>query len=169
MNEPKVIAVETLNQAAFAPFGKVLSLPSNPPTGEGKNHKYWSDLVELPRGNTSIGILQVDRNNEPIEMLEAHTEPEMLICGEKPVIIVVAGPGDMNDPHSQPKTEEAMAFLMQPGQGVRYVVGAWHSIPIPLGGNGLCIFIVNPGMKGHGNTDEHWAKFEDGKTIIVKN
>jgi ureidoglycolate hydrolase len=168
VNEPKGLAVEPLNQNAFAPFGKVLSLPLNPPTGGGKNYKYWSDLVELPGGNTSIGILQVDRNNEPIEMLEAHTEPEMLICGGKPVIIVVAGPGDMNDPHSLPKTEEAMAFLLQPGQGVRYVVGAWHSIPIPLEGNGMCIFIVNPVMKGHGNSDDHWAKFENGSTVIVK-
>jgi len=168
MSEPVVINVEPLSEAAFAPFGKILSLPAAAPTGHGRNYQFWAGLAELPRGNVSMGMVQGLWDKEPIDAMEGHTEQEMLICVEKPQVIVVCKPGNIDDAKAQPKAREARAFLMKPGQGVLFGRGTWHYVPMALEGAGLSIFVVNPGMKGRGNTDEHWVKFARNGKLVVK-
>ncbi len=168
MKQPVSIKVESLTAESFAPFGKVLALPSAPPTGSGRNYEFWAELAHLPHGNSAMGMLKTVWDSDPINMLEGHTEAEMIICVEKPVVILAAKPGNIQDANAQPKAEETRTFLLQPGQGVLFDAGTWHYVPMPLQDEGLCIFIVNPNMKGRGPNGQHWVKFAGDEMVLVQ-
>lgn len=116
------LVARPIDQAAFAPFGTLLTVPTSP----GRDY-FDEDLGEL-RGHAlpSLSLATILPKALPhrVELMERHefSSQSFVPLGQGRFLVLVAPPS----PAGGPDMAAARAFLVGPGQGITYKIGAWH-------------------------------------------
>ena len=148
------IAIEPLDQAAFAPFGDVLDTEGAPDRliNQGLCGRYH-DRAQLDFGDGRAGISLFDAEPRSLplllDMVERHPEgSQCFVPMSHDAFLVVVAPDEEGRP-GRPR-----AFRTAPGQAVNFHRGVWHGVLTPLSAPGLFAVIdrIGPGA----NLEEHW-------------
>ncbi len=158
----RVLTVEPLTAAAFAPFGDVLDCEGDPDKliNQGLCGRYHDRAkLDFGDGRPGISLFKAELRALPytLDMVERHPDGSQafLPMSMDPFLVVLAP-----DAGGIPGTPRA--FLTAPGQGVNYHRGTWHGVLTPLSGSGL--FAVVDRIGTGSNLEEHW--FETPWSII---
>lgn len=150
----RIISVEGMTQAAFAPFGDVLDCTGAPDRiiNQGLCHRYH-DRARLdfgPNGRAGVSLFNARPCPLPhvLEMVERHPEGSQCFIpmSQNPFLVIVA-----LDEEGAPGTPRA--FLTRPGQAVNYHRNTWHGVLTPLHPPGL--FAVIDRIGSTANLEEH--------------
>lgn len=120
----RVLAIEPLTPAAFAPFGEVIAADAARTTyaiNEGTSQRFHAlGRVESDGGNTVLSLFRAQPRSLPftVTMLERHPRGSQAFVplSGAPYLVVVAA-----DPSQPPR-----AFLARGDQGINLRKGAWH-------------------------------------------
>lgn len=140
MTDDRILPLEPLTAAAFAPFGDVLepggaSFPIN-----GGMVDRFHDLarVETLGGRLGISMGRGRPYALPLEVTLVERHPlgsqAFVPMSEAPFLVVVA-------PEEGGVPGRPRAFLTAPGQGVNYLRGTWHGVLTPLGRVGTFLIV----------------------------
>ena len=150
----KMLHLEPLTKAAFAPFGDVLDVAGDPDKiiNQGMCGRYHDRAdVDVVDGRAGISLFKAEVRQFPItlDMMERHPDGSQafLPMSFDPFVVVVA-PDDAGTP-GPPR-----AFITQAGQGVNYARGTWHGVLTPIHAPGL--FAVVDRIGEGPNLQEHW-------------
>lgn len=131
----------------FAPFGKCCGLRSEIRLTNSKYEEYISaeEYVYRPM---RFGMTMCSNSTLfDIDSMERHlTTEEIIICGDKPIILAVAD----SDPHGEPQAQDIRVFLLEPGDVVMFNVGIWHDACQAIEGDAFYYFVAH----GTGQGDE---------------
>ncbi|WP_181995532.1 ureidoglycolate lyase [Clostridium sp. AM58-1XD] len=113
-----------VNEENFKPFGtytKVVKGEGRTGTGGWECWMTPGLCMEHPAG---LGYTMVGGMPLEVDSMEVHNlTTEMLMCGDKPIVLAVAD----SDPHGTgAKAEDIRAFLISPGEIVVLKKGIWH-------------------------------------------
>ncbi|WP_206952107.1 ureidoglycolate lyase [Trinickia acidisoli] len=150
----KILRIEPLTRAAFAPFGDVIELEGarQIPINLGTTTRYHDlasvDVAEAG-GRPLVNLFRGQPRALPFEvaMLERHPlgSQAFVPMNDKPYLVVVAPAGEL-------APDAIRAFVTRGWQGVNYAKGVWHHPLIAL--DVVSDFIVvDRGGEGH-NCDE---------------
>lgn len=146
-----MIEIETLTQAAFAPYGDILDASGDYDKliNQGLCKRFNDRAkLEFEQGAAGISIFAAEIRSLPLalEMMERHPQGSQAFIpmSSDPFLVVVA-----DSPTTTPR-----AFRTQSGQGINFHKGTWHGVLTPLSGSGLFAVIdrIGPGQ----NLEEHW-------------
>lgn len=124
-----------LGEVEFSLFGWRLSVPAGkPPVLDTGYSKCWSAEYTLPLGEMRFGVEQVEyRRTLAIEKLEQHKySKEVVICGDKPVVLCLCPPRREAGDGDRPRCRDAVAVILRPGDVVVLNEYVWHSGCMPL-------------------------------------
>jgi hypothetical protein len=93
-------------------------MPSGSPTSKGAGFDCWFNVAELTGQNLKLGQVVARRGDGSVRVMERHPDIELLVPITGPMIQVVAPGRDLTDATEQPRAEEAIAFVLQPGEAV---------------------------------------------------
>nr|WP_306264757.1 ureidoglycolate lyase [Pararhizobium sp. IMCC3301] len=154
----RVLQIQQLTRAAFAPFGDVLeaSGTADKIINQGLCGRFH-DLATLDFcGDTAragISLFRSKARTLPyrLEMMERHPlgSQAFIAMSAEPFLSIVAA-----DENGRPGTP--LAFITAPGQGVNYYRNIWHGVLTPLAEPGL--FAVVDRIGEGENLEEHWFK-----------
>lgn len=168
-NVLRKIHVQELSEKAFAPYGKVVSLPDSSPNKQGQGWKCWLP-VSLVSTTTDLGLGMVVTQERPLVVteMERHvSREEILWPTDKAVIQPMALPKDLEDPDAVPDLDTVSAFLIKPGQAIVMAKGAWHSAAYSTGGDTLYFFAIEEKDDAVGDMHNPWVTFPDDVSIEV--
>ncbi len=159
----RTIHTVPLEPEAFAPFGDVIEVTSEPDQiiNRGMCGRYH-DLADLDftgeGARAGISLFQAKTRSLPYEldMMERHPQgSQAFLPMTADAFLVTVAPDNGGEPGTP------QAFLTRPGQGVNYRRGTWHGVLTPLHDPGL--FAVVDRIGDGDNLEEHW--FEVPYTI----
>lgn len=139
----RVLKLEPLTEAAFAPFGDVIHASENvqPMIINDGNTERFHDLARLDPGQDGriiVSFFRAQPRTLPfvISMMERHPRASQAFIplSGRPWLTVVAPAGE------PPVASDLRLFLCQGDQGVNYAPGVWHHPVLALGD--VCNFIV---------------------------
>lgn len=131
------VRVKSITPENFARFGRVVNWPSQEPTAQAKEFKFWSDIANYQiDGETEIGICTVYQQAKmEITGVERHLKtPEILIPIDAPFILPV-----LRDDEADNQLE---AFQVGIGQAVVIDTGVWHGACLPMGKKESSYFVI---------------------------
>ena len=118
---PKPIVAQPLDEAAFAPFGKILRVPS-----EGRRD-YIDELENLrPSGRARLSLASLQPTAMPMTATELEAHPysaQAFIPVDVSRYLVLVAPKAAD---GGPDAERMQAFVATPGMGILYAAGTWH-------------------------------------------
>ena len=129
-----MIAIQSLTEEAFAPFGRAVIQPSDGATASDETFSFWSDVAHYGiEGDTEVGYCTVYRGEEDVvDWMERHDRtPEMLVPIDRPFVLPVMA-----------KDGTVQAFHVAVGQAVIIGDGVWHSACKPVGADEATYFVV---------------------------
>ena len=121
----------------FAKFGKVVTTPTQAPTSQAGDYKFWSDIANyLIEGNTEIGLCTVYRQPVmEISGVERHLRtPEILIPIDAPFILPLLLEGQPDN--------AVEAFQVNLGEAVVIDKAVWHGACLPVGKKESTYFVI---------------------------
>ncbi|NKX43567.1 ureidoglycolate lyase [Roseicyclus persicicus] len=150
----RVILIEPLTAAAFAPFGEVLETAGDPDRliNQGLCGR-WHDraTLDILDGRAGISLFRSETRALPyrLDMVERHPQGSQafLPMSHDPFLVIVAP-----DAGGTPGTPRA--FRTAPGQGINIARNCWHGVLTPLHAPGL--FAVIDRIGEGPNLQEHW-------------
>lgn len=119
----------------FTHYGRFLSRPEDhPPVLDTGYSLCWSQEYTFPMGEMRFGVEQVRyRPSLSLTQMEQHRESkELVICGDKPVVIFLCLPRDKSNLHEAPFLEDIVALILRPGDVIVLDEYVWHSGCMPL-------------------------------------
>ena len=131
------LRTKKISRENFEKFGRLVSMPSDKPTAQGKTYRFWSDLAHyFIQGETEIGLCTVYKQKETIIAgLERHLHtPEILIPIDAPFALPVWREGDKNT--------EVASFSVNIGQAVVINKAIWHGACIPIAAPEASYFVI---------------------------
>lgn len=149
-----VIHPKPLTQAAFAPFGDVITLRDAPDKLInqglcGRHHDLAA--LDFSDGRAGISLFDAQPRSFPytLAMMERHPlgSQAFVPMTHAPFLVIVAP--DADGAPGQPQ-----AFLTAPGQGINFHRNTWHGVLTPLSVPGL--FAVIDRIGDGDNLQEHW-------------
>lgn len=150
----RVIEVEQMSAAGFAPFGDLLEVrgAADKIINQGLCGRYH-DRARLAFGDGRAGISLFDAEPRALpyrlEMVERHPEGSQAFIPmhQEPFLVIVAE--DAGGVPGRPR-----AFVTAPGQAINLARGTWHGVLTPLAAPGLFAVVdrIGPGA----NLEEHW-------------
>jgi ureidoglycolate lyase len=160
VNDARLLAIEPLTAAAFAPFGEVVEAGAQSDLINQGTARQYADLASIDvaaaGGTARVSLYRAEERRWPlaIAMLERHPLGSQLFMplSADPFVVVVAPPAAV------PDREAVRAFLTSGRQGVNYRRGAWHHPLIALAA-GREFLVIDRGGPG-ANCDE--VHFRDG-------
>lgn len=136
----KKIRVQKLTEAAFRPFGSVLTADGRPFGGEAGMYRWYEKQAAVDGAETvSVNLLTALERAFTCKRFEAHartTETLLPLTGGVIVAGIPAGPAE---------AARLQAFYVPVGMGVSWAAGAWHYAPYPIGGEATCAVIFRHG------------------------
>lgn len=134
------IKVQKLTDAAFAPFGTVITTNGRNFGGETGVFKWYEKQAAVDNAQTvSVNLLTALEREFLCKRFESHertTETLLPLTGS----MIVAGlPVGVFDPG------KLAAFYVPVGMGVSWAPRAWHYAPYPIGGDATCAIIFRHG------------------------
>lgn len=134
------VLVQQLTEAAFAPFGSVITTAGRPCGGEEGVFRWYEKQAAVEGAEcVSVNLLTAVQRAYAFDKFEAHartTETLLPLTGG----VIVAGV-----PAGEVRPERVQAFYVPVGQGIAWAPGAWHYAPYPIGGDALCAVIFRHG------------------------
>ena len=122
----KTIKVQKLTEAAFAPFGKVLTSEGLTPGGNPASHLWFPQVVVID-DPTSVNLMTVKEHPFVIKDFEAHDHTvENLLPLDGDLIVAFAPAGAL-------KAENVAAFYIPQGLGICADPKVWHAVPFAVG------------------------------------
>jgi ureidoglycolate lyase len=117
------LAVETLSDEAFAPFGRVVDVPTREPDAVGDPWRWWASAAVLDHGERpcAVGYLEVEPGHATFDWAERHNESEEM---------VVPLGGELHVYVAAPEPEQFRVFRVRPGQAVILGKRVWHGAPL---------------------------------------
>ncbi len=80
-----------------------------------------------------------------VDSMERHlTTEEILICGDKPIVLSVAD----SNPYGEPQAEDILVFYMEPGDVVMLAKGIWHDACQAVEADAFYYFMAHGTGKG---------------------
>jgi ureidoglycolate lyase len=139
----KKVKVEKLTDAAFAPFGSILTTEGRKFVGpEGMFQWYEKQSCVEGAESVSVNLLTAIERDFVCQKFEAHTRTtETLLPLTGGMIVAGIPAGDVT-------CERLRAFYVPVGKGVSWAVGAWHFAPYSIGGDATCAIIFRHGTGG---------------------
>jgi ureidoglycolate lyase len=118
---PKRLPVQPLDDAAFAPFGKILRVPSQ---GRRDFIDELENLRASARARLSLAALEPTAMPMTVSELEAHPySAQAFIPVDVSRYLVLVAPKAAD---GGPDAERLQAFVAAPGMGILYAAGTWH-------------------------------------------
>ncbi len=119
----KTIKANAATKENFAKFGTFYSIKNEGSFREDDGFKAWM-APEMKVGiKATFGFTVCDPGEFECDSMERHlANEEALVCGDAPMVVTVAD----SDPMGQPKEEDIMAFIVNPGDYVVLNRGIWH-------------------------------------------
>ncbi len=158
-----------LDKDAFAPFGQAVMEPTGAPSSAGKGFDCWFNVAELTGTNLKLGQVVAHRGDGTVAAMERHPDIEFLVPITGPIIQVVAPGRDLADATEQPRADEAIAFVLQPGEAVVVAPGVWHSAAMPVAEETLYMFAGLPHAPEPGREASPWINFERDSKVTTTN
>jgi len=161
VNEARLLAVEPLTAAAFAPFGEVVEAGARAELINEGTARQYAELATIDAavqgGRPRVSLYRAEERRWPlaIRMLERHPLGSQLFMplSADPFLVVVAPPSAVPDPAS------VRAFLTNGRQGVNYRRGTWHHPLIALA-SGCEYLVIDRGGPGS-NCEEYFFSCGD--------
>jgi ureidoglycolate lyase len=122
------IKVEPLTEAAFAPFGEVISAKGRSPDFRGESGtEGWA--IDFRSGTPLVMLLRTPYLGLRFSKLERHFNltQAFLPLGGSPAVLAVAPPGPA-DRDAHPAPGDVRAFLLDGTVGYALGRGTWHSL-----------------------------------------
>lgn len=148
------ILTQPLTAAAFAPYGDVLELKSQPDKliNQGLCGRHH-DLAEMDfhGGRAGISLFDAQPRSFPhtLDMVERHPDgSQAFIPMSQTRFLVIVAP----DQDGKPGTP--LAFETAPGQSINLHRGTWHGVLTPLSAPGM--FAVVDRIGDGDNLEEYW-------------
>lgn len=136
----KKVKVEKLTDAAFAPFGRVITTEGREYGGEEGMFKWYEkQSCVVGAEEVAVNLLTVIEREFVCKKFEAHahtTETILPLTGG----LIIAG-----IPAGKVTCERLRAFYIPVGMGISWAAGAWHYAPYPIGGDATCAVIFRHG------------------------
>lgn len=146
----RIIEVEPLTAASFAPFGDVLDASGAPDKmiNQGLCGRFHDRAkLDFQEARAGISIFQAQPRSLPytLDLIERHPDGSQafLPMSEHPFLVIVA-----SDCHVRPR-----AFLTNGAQGINLHRGTWHGVLTPLHAPG--VFAVVDRIGATTNLEEH--------------
>lgn len=150
----KIIVIEPMTAARFAPFGDLIEVRGAPDKiiNQGKCGRYHDRAsLDFSDGRAGLSLFQAEARDLPLtlDMMERHPDGSQAFIPmtHQPFLVIVAP--DLDGQPGQP-----LAFETEPGQAVNYRRGTWHGVLTPLSEPGL--FAVIDRIGSGDNLQEHW-------------
>lgn len=155
-----LINPQEIRKFDFSPYGRFLSVPGTGAPSLSTGYSLcWSNEYTLPMGQMRFGFEQATYRPElKITAMEQHKESkEIVICGEKPVVISLCLPRDRKDPKEQPRARDVVSLILRPGDVIVLDEYIWHTGCMPLYADTFYLFAYRV-------RDEaiDWVSLEDG-------
>ena len=100
--------------------------------------------------------------------MERHPDIELLMPATGPLVQVVAPGCDLADSTERPRAEEAVAFLIAPGEAVVVAPGVWHAAALPAGAEPLYWFAGLPHRPEPGREHAPWIAFAGDRVVALQ-
>ncbi|GEQ98406.1 ureidoglycolate lyase [Iodidimonas gelatinilytica] len=171
MMSSRILPLQPLTAAAFAPYGDVIDCASAKEAlsiNEGHTTRFH-DLAALDLGREGghplISIFRSTPKARPLrlELMERHPLGSQAFypLSGNPYLVVVAPKG--------PFDQKAMvAFLARPDQGVNYHAGTWHHYSLALGGVSDFLVIDRGGPKDAAGANLDEVRLDPAMTIDLE-
>ncbi len=157
-----------LNRDAFAPYGQAMPRPSGKPTSFGDAFDCWFGVGTLHGADLHMGQVTARRpQGSRVATMERHPDIELLMPATGPLVQVVAPGRDLADATEQPRADEAIAFLLQPGEAVIVAPGVWHAAAMPVAGETFYWFAGLPHPPEPGREASAWIAFAGDAVVTV--
>jgi ureidoglycolate lyase len=149
------LAVETLSDEAFAPFGRVVDVPAREPDSVGDPWRWWATAAVLDHGERpyAVGYLEVEPGRPAFDWAERHDRSEEMVIPLHGEVLLYA---------SAPEPEDFHVFRVRPGQAVILGKGVWHGAPLAAAGAASAIVLL---AERTGELDTDKVSFEE---IVVE-
>jgi ureidoglycolate hydrolase len=123
------ISVEPLTEAAFRPFGQVISTSDRPPDFVGVKSNGWKAVFEVD-GPPLVMLLSSRSEGLRFSRLERHfgVTQTFIPLGQVPAVVAVAAPTAADNPDAIPAPEDVRGFLIDGSAGYVLHRGTWHSL-----------------------------------------
>jgi len=162
------LPLQPLTREAFAPFGQAIPRPTGKPTSFGESFDCWFGVGTLHGADLRLGQVLARRPECGIvATMERHTDNELLMPADGALIQVVAPGRDLADATEQPRAEEAIAFLLAPGEAVIVAPGVWHAPAIPADSETFYWFAGLPHPPEPGREVSAWIPFAGEAAVTV--
>jgi ureidoglycolate lyase len=160
------IGVTDLTEAAFAPYGRIVALPTTPALRSGPGWECWYGFQTLDcRWPLAMGAVVTRRRAIVVDAMERHTHTfELLHPHGHPLIQPLALPRDLDDPRAQPDPATVKAFRIPVGVGIIMHPGTWHSAAFPESEDCTYSFAC---MEPDFAYVPEWVPFPGGDTVQV--
>jgi ureidoglycolate hydrolase len=132
-----IVPATRVTPGGFSVFGKVVLTPDGPPTSQGADYKFWSDLAHYRiGGETEIGICRVFAQHPArVEMMERHLRsPEIVIPIDAPLLVPL-----MLDGMS---VAAPRVFRVEVGEAIVVEERVWHGACLPFGRKESSYFVI---------------------------
>ena len=129
-----VIAIDELDEATFAPYGRIVRAPAGatPSTGPGWECWYGFQVLE-PGWPVHFGLVATRLRPIVVDEMERHVHTyEFLYPHGEDLIQPVALPLEMENATAQPDPATVRAFRIPVGTGIILHAGTWHSAAAPV-------------------------------------
>ena len=135
MNTEWLKQVEPLTVEAFAPYGRIVDVPTTKPEVTGPGWECWYGFQHVEcRWPVYLGAVATKHRPLLVDSMERHTFTfEYLYPHDHALIQPVGLPLQLDDERAQPDPETVRAFLIPVGSGVIMHPGTWHSAAFPVG------------------------------------
>lgn len=129
-----LILPEEIARFDFTPYGRYLSQTSGPCRVDTGYSRCWPAEYTFPMGEMRFGIERASYRTAPaIEKMEQHRESkELVICGDRPVVLPLCLPRRREDWTEHPRAEDVRAVILRPGDAVVLDEYIWHAGCLPL-------------------------------------
>ncbi|MCR9122587.1 MAG: ureidoglycolate lyase [Phyllobacteriaceae bacterium] len=158
----RIVTIEPLSKAAFAPFGDVLDTDGAPDRmiNQGLCGRFHDRArLDFADGRAGISLFQAEPRSLPLmlDLVERHPlgSQAFVPMSLDPFLVIVA-PDETGQP-GPPR-----AFLTAAGQGINFHRGTWHGVLTPLSEPGL--FAVIDRIGEGANLEEH--RFETPYRVV---
>lgn len=124
------IALEPLTHEAFAPYGRVLSPPPEPPVWKRPGLESWRIGGFVMGGTLDVKVSSFLPKPMEFEIMERHltyTETRIPLSGAT-AVFVTAPSRDLADPKELPSPDSLRAFYLDGSQGLITRQGGWHAL-----------------------------------------
>jgi ureidoglycolate lyase len=160
------LPAQPLTRDAFAPYGRVVSLPERPRDAEGPGWRWWAEEAFLTGDGRpwGVGYLDLQPTEWRFDWAERHMRTQEAVFATSADLLVYAAPAEHpEDPGRLPAFEQFRVFRVPAGSGVVMDRGVWHGAPLAAEHPTRAIVFI---LEGTGRHDVTVVRFPDTPVAI---